>query len=311
MPNLTFNAIDVETANRNRASICQVGLVQVRGGRISNTLNVLVDPEEPFEPINTSIHGIDEEAVRDAPSMNRLYRDVRAIIEQAPLVSHSSFDRQALERAAEKYGLELPPILWLDSGKIARATWPDRYGREGWALKKIAQDLKIEFRHHDALEDAMATAQILLHAHRESGLDVDDWLEQAGQGRSRGRRSGDARAASPEPAESPAAPPVIPKERQSTRTPSWDESMLQIMELEGRRGFDNRAVMGGFDRFIQRWMPVITEELGPHGLHQGLMGLRYAELDQEERAWWIQEWRDIISRRVRNGGTAPRDEPYF
>ena len=30
---LTFNSIDVETANADRASICQIGIVHVRGGQ--------------------------------------------------------------------------------------------------------------------------------------------------------------------------------------------------------------------------------------------------------------------------------------
>ena len=33
MGNLTFNAIDVETANERPASICQIGIIQVRAGR--------------------------------------------------------------------------------------------------------------------------------------------------------------------------------------------------------------------------------------------------------------------------------------
>ena len=37
MANLTFNAIDVETANRTRASICQIGIAQVQVGRIKPT----------------------------------------------------------------------------------------------------------------------------------------------------------------------------------------------------------------------------------------------------------------------------------
>ena len=48
MGNLTFNAIDVETANERPASICQIGIVQVRAGRIGESLSVLVNPEEHF-----------------------------------------------------------------------------------------------------------------------------------------------------------------------------------------------------------------------------------------------------------------------
>ena len=49
MANLTFNAIDVETANRTRASICQIGIAQVQVGKIKRAASFLVNPEEPFE----------------------------------------------------------------------------------------------------------------------------------------------------------------------------------------------------------------------------------------------------------------------
>ena len=42
---LTFNAIDVETANADRASICQIGIVHVRDGEIEDRWQTLVDPE--------------------------------------------------------------------------------------------------------------------------------------------------------------------------------------------------------------------------------------------------------------------------
>ena len=63
MANLTFNAIDVETANRTRASICQIGIAQVQVGKIRRAASFLVNPEEPFESFQISLHGINEEAV--------------------------------------------------------------------------------------------------------------------------------------------------------------------------------------------------------------------------------------------------------
>ena len=180
MANLTFNAIDVETANRTRASICQIGIAQVQVGKISRAASFLVNPEEPFESFQTGLHGINEEAVSEAETMLSIHPKLYRLIERTPLASHSPFDKQALEKAASKYGLTMPQIKWLDTGRVARSAWPDRYDGSSWGLKKIAADLGIEFLHHDAAEDARAAAEILLHACRHTGLDVDDWLEQAG-----------------------------------------------------------------------------------------------------------------------------------
>ena len=43
-------------------------------------------------------------------------------------------------------------------------------------LGQCRNDLGIEFKHHDALEDARAAAEIILRASEHSGLDVKGWL---------------------------------------------------------------------------------------------------------------------------------------
>ena len=43
---LTFNSIDVETANADRASICQIGIVHVRDGSVVGQWETLVNPED-------------------------------------------------------------------------------------------------------------------------------------------------------------------------------------------------------------------------------------------------------------------------
>ena len=94
------------------------------------------------------------------------------------LVSHTAFDRVAFERAMTRYDLEQLQVTWLDSARIARRTWPDQYGRRGWGLKKIAKNLGISYKPHDALEDARAAAEIVLHACAVSKTDIEGWLQK-------------------------------------------------------------------------------------------------------------------------------------
>ena len=75
-----------------------------------------------------------------------------------------------------RYGLETLEVTWLDSARIARRAWPECYGRSGYGLKNIAKNLDISFRHHDALEDARAAAQIVLHACAATDADIEEWL---------------------------------------------------------------------------------------------------------------------------------------
>ncbi len=161
---LTFNSIDVETANVDRASICQIGVVHVREGEILEQWQTLINPGQWFDPCNVSIHGISEQDIKNSPTLPEVREELRRRLRGSILVSHTSFDRVAFERAMARDGLEQLQVTWLDSARIARRAWPEDYGRSGWGLKNIAKDLGISFNHHNALEDARAAAEIVLRA---------------------------------------------------------------------------------------------------------------------------------------------------
>ena len=177
MRNLTFNAIDVETANSDPSSICQIGIVSVRNGLIKGQLSVLVNPETPFNDSNVRLHGIDHIAVQDSKTLPLLESQLRRLLDETVLVSHTGFDHRALDGAMERYGLRPIRARWLDSAMVARRAWPARYRRR-WSLSLIAGDLGIDFRHHDAAEDARAAGEIVLRACRHTGVDIDGWLER-------------------------------------------------------------------------------------------------------------------------------------
>lgn len=174
---LTFNTIDVETANADRASICQIGLVQVRDGEVVSEWSTLVNPEGQFHWRNVLVHGIEAKDVRGQPTLSDLREDLHRQVDGSVVVSHTSFDQAALDAGMHRYGLNRLAVTWLDSAQIVRQTWPNRYGRKGYGLKNVATDLGISFRHHDALEDARATAKVVLRACQESGKDIVAWIQ--------------------------------------------------------------------------------------------------------------------------------------
>lgn len=173
---LTFNAIDVETANADRASICQIGIVHVIDGHVRDQWKTLIDPEDWFDPWNVGVHGIDEDMVEGSPTLPQVRDELRRRLRGSVLVSHGIFDRTAFERAMSKYNLEQLQVTWLDSTKIVRRAWPDNYARSGYSLGDVAFDLGIKFQAHDALEDARAAAEIVLRASSETGREIEAWL---------------------------------------------------------------------------------------------------------------------------------------
>ncbi len=177
MAQTDFVALDVETANADRASICQIGLAAFRGAQLHQEWKSLVNPKDAFDPFNISIHGIDESSVEGSPTFAELADDLRIRLSGKVVVSHTGFDRVAVLRAYEKCQLVPPDCVWLDSASIARRTWPD-VAERGYGLTDLCARLGHVYAAHDALEDAKAAAVVLLAALEESKLDLVGWRER-------------------------------------------------------------------------------------------------------------------------------------
>lgn len=173
---MIFNVIDVETANANRASICQIGIVRVEGEKIVGEWESLINPEDWFDPWNIDIHGIDETMVKNSPTFFEVSLTLRKHLSDSIVVSHTSFDQVALEQSFLRYGLEPCKASYLDSAKMVRRAYPDRYGKRGYGLKNVASDLGIQFNHHDALEDAKACALIVKNVLKSTNTNINDWF---------------------------------------------------------------------------------------------------------------------------------------
>ena len=167
----TFTYLDVETANRYRRSICQVGVVAVDDGRIADQWATLVDLGEEFDPWCSKIHGITGETVQGMRTFGAIWPELRNRLGNSTVISHSSFDRTAINQAAEWHQIEdHRDLVWEDSVRIARQAWPGLAG--GYGLKNLCEVLEIEFKHHDALQDALAGVQVVLQASATTGMDV-------------------------------------------------------------------------------------------------------------------------------------------
>jgi DNA polymerase-3 subunit epsilon len=168
-----FVVIDVETANRGRHSICQIGVVGYRDGAELFAEETLVDPRDDFEPFNIAFHGISPAKVAGAPCFGDLHDWVHGLLADRIVVAHSSFDRSALRAACDRHGRAEIGCRWLDSIAVARRAWPDL---PSYRLNNLARLHGIRFRHHDALEDARTAGLLVVTAMQEGGGTIEDWL---------------------------------------------------------------------------------------------------------------------------------------
>jgi DNA polymerase-3 subunit epsilon len=164
-----FIALDVETANSDASSICQIGLAVVDDDGAIDTFSFMVDPEAPFTAFNTNLHGISAQTVDGCPSFREVFETLSALLARHPIVQHSNFDKRAIEGACRLYGLPKPDLVWHDSVRIARRAWPELSGNGGHGLASLKSHLGLEFNHHDAAEDAKAAAQVVLLAEKVIG----------------------------------------------------------------------------------------------------------------------------------------------
>lgn len=190
---MRFIAVDLETANPRMSSICQIGIVTFEDGREVEADVRLVDPGDYFDRYNVAVHGITEADVRGAPHFSDLHGWLCQQTSGQVVACHTHFDRVALSQACRSSRLGPIPCNWLDTAQVARRAW-GQFAKAGYGLANVAAHLGIEFRHHDALEDARAAGLILLRAIEETGFDVEQWVERCRRGISSGtpiRREGD------------------------------------------------------------------------------------------------------------------------
>lgn len=177
---IDFLALDVETANPSLASICQIGVAGFKDGKVAYEDSLLVNPEDWFDPYNIHIHGISEEHVNGSPDFGKLVSSLNDLLNDKTCVIHTHFDRSAITQACTRYKAVLPQCSWLDSAMVARRTW-ESVSKSGYGLANLAQMLGIEFKHHDALEDAKTAGMIMCAAIEESSIHLDEWISRVKQ----------------------------------------------------------------------------------------------------------------------------------
>lgn len=154
-----FAAIDFETANYERSSVCAVGVVVVRDGEIVDTFYSLIKPEpELYTVWCTQVHGLTLEDTVDAPVFPDVWAQIAPRIAGLPLVAHNKvFDESCLKAAFRTYGMDYPDYEFHCTLIRSRQLWPEGRHNLDIIAARCGYDLQ---QHHHALADAEACAAI-------------------------------------------------------------------------------------------------------------------------------------------------------
>ena len=155
-----YVVFDLETTGLERTEeIIEIGAVKIRGGKIAEQWTTLVKPSKPLTEENTKLTGITDEMLADAPKIGEVLPDFMKFIDGTVLVAHNAdFDMSFLRRdaAAEEYEVR---------NKVADTMVMARMYLSGLAnnkLNTVADYFGVVFRHHRALSDAYATAEVFI-----------------------------------------------------------------------------------------------------------------------------------------------------
>jgi DNA polymerase-3 subunit epsilon len=161
---LSFAALDVETANRSRGSVCSIGIAVIEAGHLVAQHHMLCKPPETlhwFDGINVSIHGIRPEDVADQPTFAVRLQQTLEIVGDLPVVAHNAaFDIGAIRTGCDADGVDWPTLNYACSLVMARRS---SLGLLSYRLPLVCEALGVaQGQHHRADEDAAAAAMVVL-----------------------------------------------------------------------------------------------------------------------------------------------------
>ncbi len=156
-----YVVFDLETTGVDvmNNGITEIGAVKVVGGKAVEQFTTLIKPDYPITKEITDLTGITEDMVKDAPKISSVIPDFMKFIEGSTLIAHNAdFDMKFIKKfaGAEEYEIKNPVI---DTLTLARSVMK---GLKHHDLHTLADQFGVVFRHHRALDDALATAEVFI-----------------------------------------------------------------------------------------------------------------------------------------------------
>ena len=166
-----FAAIDFETANGRRCSICSVGIVIFRNGEIAESIYSLIRPRPNYyTEWTTEIHGLTRVDTDYADHFPEVWEKIHEKIKGLPLVAHNKrFDEGCLKAVFAEYKLPYPGYEFYCTLASSR-----RHLRlPNYRLPTVALACGYDLQsHHHALADAEAAGRICITLCRRFGDDA-------------------------------------------------------------------------------------------------------------------------------------------
>lgn len=167
-----FVALDLETANEKRFSICSIGLVVIENNEIIREKGWIIKPPEIyFNLFNVKKHGINEEIVKNKPEFIEIWDDLKLELENKIVFCHNAgFDIWALKEIIEYYNLEYPLFYYQCSISVAKKVWATL---ADFKLKTLMKYFNYNYKKHDSIDDARACSSVIINACKQLNINTE------------------------------------------------------------------------------------------------------------------------------------------
>ena len=159
----SFVVVDLETTGFSSTNdkIIEIGAVKVKNGVVIEQFSQFVNPKITIPYKITELTGITDDMVKDAEGIKIVINKFKNFVSDAILVAHNaSFDVSFIKKSYNDMGYALKNAV-LDTIPLAKFLFPEL---KRYKLNVVAKHLGISLEnHHRAIDDAIATANILLH----------------------------------------------------------------------------------------------------------------------------------------------------
>ncbi|MBT3935977.1 MAG: GIY-YIG nuclease family protein [Bacteroidetes bacterium] len=172
-----YAIIDIETTGLSpkRERITEVAIFVHDGQSVVDQYSTLINPERLISPVVTSLTGITNSMVEDAPKFYEIAKRIVEITKECVFVAHNaSFDYNFIKEEFHNLGYEFNRKT-LCTVKLSRKLIP---GHPSYSLGNITQRLGISIEgRHRAAGDALATVQLFEHLLQIEGNGGDSFSE--------------------------------------------------------------------------------------------------------------------------------------
>ena len=158
---MRYLAIDFETANASRSSICAFGYALFEDGKLVAQGADLCRPvPDYYDPRNVRIHGITDQQTRHMAGFEAHIDRIDQLKPDFIAAHNASFDISCIRHWCDQAGRKYPVYPYLCTVVTSRILYPDM----GHTLADVSRLHGIALNHHEAGSDALACGLILQKA---------------------------------------------------------------------------------------------------------------------------------------------------